>query len=152
MKARTRLENTIDRSPEETSLLVVSDSHVGSLLAADIDSVRTHLITDSSTVALQTPDNVRKTVGNVTSAEILGAGAGATAAVVALQRDRQALLVAQLLRTRFEIDELLISVNDPQRREAFEDIATTIVCVSTCLSTELGDAVKQTLSEPRSHS
>ncbi|MFC7075129.1 potassium transporter [Haloarcula halophila] len=148
MTIRTRLEDRIVHSSAETSLLVVSDSHIGSMLATEIDTVRTHLVTDSSAVAAQTPDSVRTTVGDVTVAETLASGADATAAVVALQRDRQALLVAQLLRTKVDTDTLVVLLNDPSRRDLFDDIATFVVCVSTCLSAELRTTLEQTLSEP----
>ncbi|MDS0259683.1 hypothetical protein NDI56_09795 [Haloarcula sp. S1CR25-12] len=111
MTLRTRLTDTLARSPSAPSLLVVTDSNVGSTLAA---------------------------------------GAGAAVAVVALRRDRRASLVAQLLRTRFETGSLVVLLDDPQRREAVADIATTVVCGSTCLSAALGAAVEQTLSEPTS--
>jgi Trk K+ transport system NAD-binding subunit len=149
MKIRTHLQDTIDSSSEYLSLLIVSDSHIGSRLATDIDSVRIHLITNTPTVASQTPDSVQTTVGTITRVETLRTGADATIAVVALQRDRQALLVAQLLRTQFEMGDLLVLVNDPNRREAFDDIASFVVCVSSCLSAELGGRVEQQLSEAR---
>jgi Trk K+ transport system NAD-binding subunit len=151
MKSRTRLGDTSDRPSNEMSLLVVSDSHVGSLLATDIGSARVHLITDTTTVAAQAPDSVQTTVGTVTSTETLRIGADATAAVIALRRDREALPVAQLVRTRFEIDDLLVLIDDPHRHDAFDDLATTTVCASACLSAELSDALDQTLSNPPPH-
>lgn len=152
MTIQTHLEDTIDRPSAETSLLVVSDSHIGSLLTSDIDATGTHLITDNNRVATQTRNSVRTTVGDLTAAKTLKAGIDATVAVVALQRDRQTLLVAQLLRTQFKIDDIVVLLNDPDRREAFDHIATSIVCVSTCLSVELRDAIEQILPESPSHS
>jgi len=151
MTLRTRLTDTLGRSPASPSLLVVTDSYVGSTLAADVDATGdVHLVTDRAGVAARTPDGVRTTVGDVTDGETLAAGAGAAVAVVALRRDRRALLVTQLLRTRFETGSLVVLLNDPQRRAAVADIATTVVCGTTCLSAALGAAVEQTLSESTS--
>ena len=152
MAIRTQLKDTIDRSFAETSLLVVSDSYVGSLLASNIDAEETHLVTDTDRVAAQTRNSVRTTVGDVTAVETLNVVTDATVAVVALQRDRQTLLVAQLLRTQFEVDTIVILLNDPERREAFDHVATSIVCVSTCLSAELNNTLEQVLPELPSHS
>lgn len=149
MTLRTHLTDTFARSPTAPSLLVVSDSHVGSTLAADADATAdVHLVTDRASIAARTPDGVRTTVGDVTDGETLAAGAGAAVAVVALRRDRRALLVTQLLRTRFDTGSLIVLLNDPQRRDAVADIATAVVCASTSLSTELGAALEQTLPEP----
>lgn len=152
MTIRTRLEDTIDHSSADASLLVVSDSYVGPLLASNIDAEGTHLVTDTDRVAAQTSDSVRTTVGDVAAAETLDAVTDAPVAVVALQRDQQTLLVAQLLRTQFEVDAIVILLNDPERREAFDHVATSIVCVSTCLSTELSNTFEQMLPELPAHS
>ena len=152
MAIRTQLKDTIDRSFADTSLLVVSDSYVGSLLASNIDAEETHLVTDTDRVAAQTRNSVRTTVGDVTAVKTLNVVTDATVAVVALQRDQQTLLVAQLLRTQFEVDTIVILLNDPERREAFDHVATSIVCVSTCLSAELNNTLKQILPELPSHS
>ena len=152
MTIRTHSDDTIVRLSAETSLLVVSDSYVGALLTSDTDAEGAHLVTDSDRVAARTPDSVRTTVGNVTAAETLDLVTDATVAVVALQRDQQTLLVTQLLRKQSEIDTIVILLNDPERREAFEHLANSIVCVPTCLSTELNNTLEQILPELPSHS
>ena len=40
---------------------------------------------------------------------------------------------------------LVVRINDTRRAEAFDGVATTVVCGSTCLSAELRAALEQTL-------
>ncbi len=103
------------------------------------------LVTDHRSAAGQSPDGVQVTVGDVTSLEALADAADADAAVVALRWDRQAVLITQLLRTRFDLETVIVVLNDPQRREAVEDIATTLVCGSTLLATELRREIETAL-------
>jgi len=114
MTLRTRLADKLaDSSP---SLLVVSDSFVGSLLANDFDAKGdAHLVTDREGVASRVSDSVQTTVGNLTGPHTLGAAADADIAVIDLQQDRQTLLVAQLLRTRFDINSLVVVLNGRQK-------------------------------------
>jgi len=151
MTLRTRLTDTLVRSSTTPSLLVVSDSHVGAALAADFDAeTAVTLATDRDAVAAVAPDAVRTVVGDVTTLGTLGAADAdeATVAVLALGSDRRTLLVRQLLRTRFGVQDVVALLNDPKRRAALTDHATTVVCGSTCLADALGDAVERTLPAP----
>ncbi|PSP62371.1 potassium transporter [Halobacteriales archaeon QH_8_67_36] len=153
MTLRTRLEGALAGS-SAPSLLVVTDSYVGSTLVADFESVAdVGLVTDSERVAERAPDGVRTDVGDLTTPRTLAVGAEATVAVVALGRDRQALLVTQLLRTQFDVGAVVVLLDDPERHDVVDDVATHVVCGSSCLSGELGDALEQALPEPsESHS
>jgi Trk K+ transport system NAD-binding subunit len=123
-------------------MLVISDHHAGSVLAGDLaGDTDVHLVTDCEQVATQAPETVRVTVGDVSSSETLEAAADAVAAVVALSRDRTAVLVTQLLRTQFDITDIVAVVNDPQRHVAFDGLATT-VCGSSALATTLAQATE----------
>jgi len=149
MTLQTRLAAAFASSPAPPSLLVVTDSYVGSTLAADFESVTdVALVTEDEGVAARAPDSVGTEVGDVAAPETLAAGAGASVAVVAVRLDRQALLVTQLLRARFDVDAVVVLLNDPERHDILADVATTVVCGSSCLSAELGDAVERTLPEP----
>jgi len=147
MTLRTRLEGALAGS-SAPSLLVVTDSYVGSTLVADFESVAdVGLVTDSERVAERAPDGVRTDVGDLTTPGTLAVGAEATVAVVALGRDRQALLVTQLLRTRFDVGAVVVLLDDPERHDV-NDVATHVVCGSSRPSGELGDALERTLPEP----
>lgn len=146
MTLRTRLEDRLARSPAPPPLLVVSDSHVGSTLATEFATVAdVTLLADSDSIASRAPDDVRTIVGDVTDRDTLAAADGGVA-VVALRRDRRALLVAQLLRTH-GVEDVVLLLNDPERHDAVAGVATAVVCASSCLSAALGDAVERTLPE-----
>jgi len=151
MTLRTRLPDRITGSSTARSLLVVSDTHVGSALAADFDGAAgVTLVTDRDAVATAAPDGVRTIVGDVTTRDVLSAvdADETTIALLALESDRQTLLVRQLLRTRFGVEDVVVLLNDPGRRAALADATTTVICGSTCLAAALGEAVERTLPEP----
>ena len=152
MTIRARLEDTIDCSSADASLLIVSDSYVGPLPASHIDTRETFRVTDTTRVAAQTRDSVQTAVTDMTATETIDAVTDAPVTVVALQRDQQTLLVAQRLRTQFEVDAIVILLNDPERREAFDHVATSIACVSTCRSPESSPTFEQMLPELPAHS
>jgi len=156
MTLRTRLTETLARSSTAPRLLVVSDTYAGATLAADFDAAAdVTLVTDRDAVAAATPAGIRTVVGDVTALGTLAPADAdeATVAVLALGSDRRTLLVRQLLRTRFGVEDIVALLNDPERRELFADVGTTVVCGSTALSAALGDAVERTLPEPtESHS
>ena len=155
MTLRPRLTDRLTGSSTVPSLLVVSDSHVGATLAADLDVAAVTVVTDRDAVAAVAPDGVRTVVGDVTTLKTFAAADAdeATVAVLALDHDRRTLLVRQLLRTRFDVEDVVVVLNDPERRVALTDASTSIVCGPTCLAAALGDAVERTLPEPtESHS
>jgi len=138
MSLRTTLSDALADTSDDGTLLVVSDSHVGSSLAAELASrTDVHLLTDHDGVAGQAPDAVQVTVGDLRSPETLATATGATAAVVALRRDRAAVLVTQLLRTHLGLEDIVTVINDPQRHDAFDGLARTTVCGSSVLAAEL---------------
>lgn len=66
---------------------------------------------------------------------------GADAAVVATERDRLNLLVAQLLRTVCGVDDVTVRVNDPDNRDVFEEVGVTVVDGGSLVATEVADAL-----------
>ena len=152
MTIRTRLENTIDCSSADASLLIVSDSYVGPLPASNIDAEEAFRVTDTARVTAQTRDSVQTAVTGMTAAETIDAVTDASVTMVALQRDQQMLLVAQRLRTQFEVDAIVILLNDPERRETFDHVSTSVACVSTCRSPESSTTFEQMLPELPAHS
>lgn len=70
------------------------------------------------------------------------AGVGeASTVVVATSSDRRNLLIAQLVRARFDAPRTVVLVNDPARRSAIEAAGHEPVCVSSTLSEAVLDAV-----------
>jgi Trk K+ transport system NAD-binding subunit len=62
--------------------------------------------------------------------------------IVATPSDRRNLLITQHVRTKFDVDRVLVVVNDPQNHPALE--LPGVACL--CLSTLLGDAVAGAIS------
>jgi len=118
--------------------LVVSDSYLGPALISGFeprDDVR--LVTGDPAIAARAPDDVDVTVGDVTAVDTLEGAVENDTAVVGLRTDRETLLVTQLLRTRFDVDEVVVVVNHPERRDALLDVATDVVSGPDCLSAAL---------------
>lgn len=66
----------------------------------------------------------------------------ATTAVVSTNSDSVNLLIAQHLRTTFDVDRIVVRVNDPRNREAFADREFETVSVSDALADSLREAVE----------
>lgn len=62
---------------------------------------------------------------------------------VATEDDSTNLLIAQLVKSRFDIERIIVRINDPQNRPAFEDLGVEIeaVCASQILSHALAKTV-----------
>lgn len=58
----------------------------------------------------------------------------ASTVVVATRQDRQNLLIAQLVRTNFDVDEVVVLTNLPDRIDALEAAGHRPVCATTALS------------------
>ena len=140
--------DTLARTAGPPALLVVSDSYLGPTLLSEIEPRDgTRLVTHDDGIAARAPDDVGVSVGDVTAVDTLEAAADVDAAVVSLRTDRETLLVTQLLRTRFDIEEVLVVLNDPEHRATLSDVATVIVSGPETISTELQRTIS-TATEP----
>jgi Trk K+ transport system NAD-binding subunit len=140
--------DTLARTAGPPALLVVSDSYLGPTLLSEIqprDGMR--LVTHDAGIAARAPTDVDVTVGDVTAVDTLERAADVDAAVVSLRTDRETLLVTQLLRTRFDIGDVLVVLNDPEHRDTLSDVATVVVSGPETLSTELRRTIS-TAAEP----
>jgi Trk K+ transport system NAD-binding subunit len=106
-------------------------------LAEDFDVL---LVTDDDAVlGTARSQGVDTAGGDATDGAFLrGAVADADAAVVATERDRTNLLVIQLLRTAVSIDRIVVRLNDPTKRDAFENIDVDLIDGSSILAAEVG--------------
>ncbi|AAV46565.1 potassium transporter [Haloarcula sp. JP-Z28] len=151
MISLTALRERVDDDIDPPSVLVISDRHVGSEVVTTLDrSTNVCLVTDHDGVAGQTPDDTRVVVGDGRERAVLrDAGAQTTdIALISMQADHGAFLVTQLLRTQFDVETVVVVLNDPQHRPAFESVASEVVCSSQVLATELERAVATTLQTP----
>jgi len=69
-----------------------------------------------------------------------GIGAASTV-IVATLSDRRNLLVAQLVRSHFDVSRVVVLVNDPDRTALFADAGLEAFCVTTMLSTAVSEAI-----------
>jgi Trk K+ transport system NAD-binding subunit len=145
------LRERVDDDVDPPSVLVISNRHVGSEVVTTFDrDANACLVTDHDGVAGQTPDDTRVVVGDGRERAVLRDGGAETTdiALVSMQTDRSAFLVTQLLRTQFDVETVVVVLNDPQHRSAFESVASEVVCSSQILATELERAVETTLQTP----
>lgn len=151
MISLTRLRERVDDDVDPPSVLVISDCHVGSEVVRTLHrAANACLVTDHDGVAGQTPEDISVVVGDGRDGAVLrDAGAEQTdLALVSMRTDHCALLVTQLLRTRFDVETVVVVLNDPQNRAAFEPVASTVICGSRVLATELQGAVETALQSP----
>ncbi|WP_371727506.1 NAD-binding protein [Haloarcula sp. CBA1122] len=141
----------MDDDIDPPSVLVISDRHVGSEVVTALDrGIDACLVTDHDGVAGQTPDDTRVVVGDGRERTVLqDAGAQTTdVALVSMQTDHGSFLVTQLLRTQFDVETVVVVLNDPQNRPAFESAGSTVICGSRVLATELERSVETSLRTP----
>jgi len=119
---------------------VLGDDHVGIAVAEQ-------LRTDGRKVATvngsHKSDDIPGFVGDPSATELLSeAGVGAASTVlVATRTDRRNLLIAQLVRTRFDVPRVVVFVNDPERLSLFTAAGHEPFCVTTALSEAVGEAL-----------
>ncbi|WP_135805673.1 NAD(P)-binding protein [Halorussus marinus] len=131
--------------------LVVGGGHVGRLLAERLATDYEVTFLATAPEAAQRADESTVTARHVEeiSAETLDRiGAGeASLAVVASRTDGSNLLAAQLLRTRFGVDRILMLVNDPDRVDSLETLDVDAVCASDLVASGVNDRLKRSSGE-----
>lgn len=136
-------------SPNRDLILVLGGETIG---VAVVESVlRDHdnvLFLDSDLAAVEsaaalgvTAEAVDITSGQALEAALPDADAFGLA-IVAPDPDATALLVGQLAKTKFDVSRVIVLVNEPQNRVAFE----TAGMIPVCATTSLADAVAATHS------
>jgi Trk K+ transport system NAD-binding subunit len=125
---------------EEPVRYVLGGGHVGAAIAERLraDGHRV-VIVDRS----YRPGDVPGFVGDPTDLEVLSEArvGGASTVVVAMRSDRRNLLVAQLVRSRFDVPRIIVFVNDPDRCPLFTEAGHEPFCATTALSEALGEVV-----------
>ena len=148
MTALNALRTRVDDDIDPPSVLVISDSYVGSSVVTALkQTADTCLVTDQDGVAMRAPEGVRVVVGDEIRRALLNDASAddADAAVISMRTDHSNLLMTQLLRTEFDTDRVVVLLNDTQCSPAFEDIASALVCRSSVLATELERTLETTL-------
>lgn len=96
------------------------------------------------------PDDVPGVLGDPADVRVLEeAGVpDALTVVVATPDDGRNLLIAQLVRARFDVTRILVLVNAPDRYEVVADVGHVPVCVTTAVADTLVDSVERTREDP----
>lgn len=120
----------------ETDVYVLGGGTVGAAVARRLQA-------EDHAVALidesDEPSDLSVHRANPTDVEALTeAGLEGTSTVVT-SSDSRYLLIAQLVRARFDLDRILVLTNEPDRVEVIADTGHEPVCVSTALADTLVD-------------
>ena len=132
------------RPHESRRLLVVGGGQVGRRLAESLATTHAvhHLDTDRNVT--RTPESHEASHASDLASPSALAATGITGddeAVVATGLDGRSLLVVQQLRTRFGLERLLVVLEDPRNREAFDLPGVEVVCPGETLSAAVSSLV-----------
>ncbi|MFC6823522.1 potassium channel family protein [Halopelagius fulvigenes] len=132
-----------------TQTLIVGGGHVGRLLAGQMDERRgtVRFVDDSETAVRRARENGvparEATLTSLRSLDEVGVGDAETAIAVSLE-DSVNMLVVQLLRCQFGVPRVIVLVNDPRNRDAFDELGVESICASTAIT----GAVLRTTLDP----
>jgi len=149
---RTRTKERTNRPPptepsDAATYCVVGSDHVGTAIAEQLDAAGhdVTLVSEAPSAAeFRVVRGVPDRIETLRDADITSA----STVVVALPRDEQSLLVAQLVRTHFDVDDVRVLVRAPQRRPLVADAGHETVCATAAMS----DAVVDDLPRVRNRS
>lgn len=127
--------------PRRQRALVVGGGHVGRTVASHLSDEYdvTFLSRNRQAVERTERDGTAARHVEEIAANTLGEADAedASLAVVASPDDGVNLLVAQLLRTRFEVENVVVRVADPEKLDSFDDLDVETVCVPDLLVAEV---------------
>ncbi|MDS0293334.1 NAD(P)-binding protein [Halogeometricum luteum] len=119
---------------------VLGGAHVGTAIAERLrDRGHRVAVIDESYESQDVPG----VTGDPTAVDVLSES-GVTSdstVIVATRSDRRNLLIAQLVRARFDGPRVIVFVHDPERRSLFTDAGHESFCVTTTLSDAVGEVV-----------
>ena len=125
---------------EEPVHYVLGGGHVGVAIAERLRADGHRNVTVDRSYR---PGDVPGFVGDPTDPDVLSEAGieRASTVVVAMRSDRRNLLVAQLVRSRFDVPRIIAFVDDPDRCPLFTDAGNEPFCATTALSEALGEVV-----------
>jgi len=143
---RTRAEPSA-RGPE-TDCYVLGGGHLGVAVARRLHAAG-HAVTLVATDADADADDFRTLRGDPWAVDVLcDAGVTATSTVVvATPDDGRNLLVAQLVRTRFDVDDVFVVVHTPERFDLVAEAGHEPICATTILADAVVDGLTPRLGE-----
>lgn len=143
-------------TPRNQYALVVGGGHVGRTVASHLGEQYDVAFVSRNKQAAErtTPDGVTAYhVDEIDGNTLSEADAeDASLAVVASSDDGVNLLTAQLLRTRFDVESVVLRVNDREKHDSLADLDVETVCVPDLLAEEVSarlESVADEVTEPR---
>ncbi|WP_135533438.1 NAD-binding protein [Halostella pelagica] len=136
-----------ERSAADSGIYVVGDDSIAIGLARKLaDRTPTVFVSadDSFAEAAERADldARRADVTDPWSLDTVGIR-GADTVVAASRRDDRNILTAQIVRTRFDVDDVVVRLDDPTNSDAFDDIDVRTVCLTSVLANEIVDQLTQ---------
>jgi len=139
----TLLRDTIADSTDGTrdaTHYVLGGGAIGTAIAEQLRAAghRVAVVNDSSV-----PSDIPGLTGDPSAVDTLADAGVATAStvVVVTPSDRRNLLIAQLVRARFDVPRVVVFVYDPNRIPLFADAGHEPFCVTTALADTFGETV-----------
>jgi trk system potassium uptake protein TrkA len=139
----TRLRDEGADSPNEYKkaiYYVLGSTHVGTLVAEQLQAAGHRVAIVGCSYR---SDDIPVLTGDPATIDALVDAGMATAStvIVATRSDRRNLLIAQLVRARFDVPEIITFVNDPDRVPLFADAGHEPFCVATAIAEKFGETI-----------
>lgn len=125
---------------KEATHYVLGGDHVGTAIAERLQSIGHRVaVVDNSHESREIPGFA----GDAATVDVLSeSGVGtASTVVVATPSDPRNLLIAQLLRARFDVPRVIPFVHEPDRVPLFADSEHEPFCVTTALAAAVDEAI-----------
>jgi trk system potassium uptake protein len=108
---------------------IVSEGHVGHTVATKLSTIGVPVtLVDTSPPDDPPPGLQVQKVPSLDANALLDANIGEETTVLAVgSEDSKNLFIAQSVRTRFDVDRIIVRVNDPRRMVAFTDLGLEVV-------------------------
>ncbi|SFR51529.1 NAD-binding protein [Halogeometricum limi] len=119
---------------------VLGGAHLGTAVAERLQAAGHRVaIVDESYESSDVPGFA----GDPAIPDVLAASgvADADVVVVAARSDRRSLLIAQLVRARFDVPRVVALVDKPERTSLFADAGHEPLCVTSAVSAAVGESV-----------
>jgi Trk K+ transport system NAD-binding subunit len=132
-----------EESTDDSVIYVVGDDSIALGLAWKLaDSAQTEFVSDDDSFVEDAEhaglDARKADVTDPWSLDAVGVS-NADMVVAASRRDDRNILIAQIFRTKFDVDEIVVRLDDPNNSDAFDDIDVRTICLTSVLADEIAD-------------
>ena len=126
--------------PADADVYVLGDGAVGAAVSRRFrEDGRSVTLVDGSSEPVDATARRRDTI-DLAALDDAGLDEASTV-IVATSSDSRNLLAAQLIRSRFDVERVLVVANDPERVDAFVDAGHDPFCSTTSLADAIVDRV-----------